>query len=117
MEDLTRVFISPHSLTPSHTNLQGIAPAQVYYLHSTHTMYQARRKRGGAGGVLAKQLTLSQPGGQIMPTTVVQAPPDFQTLRRPCVSKYLAALGHYFIVLRDWPIVLFKCLPIHSFEN
>jgi hypothetical protein len=45
--------------------------------------------RGGAGGLwppqfLAKQLTLSQPGGQIMPTTVLQAPPDFQTLRRPC---------------------------------
>jgi hypothetical protein len=43
---------------------------------------------GGLGGLwppqfLAKQLTLSQPGGQIMPTTVLQAPPDFQTLRRP----------------------------------
>ena len=44
---------------------------------------------GGWGGgalapqFLAKQLTLSQPGGQIMPTTVIQAPPDFQTLRRP----------------------------------
>jgi hypothetical protein len=35
---------------------------------------------------LAEQLTLSQPGGQIMPTTVLQAPPtDFQTLRRPCI--------------------------------
>ena len=33
--------------------------------------------------VLAEQLTLSQPGGQIMPTTVIQAPLDFQTLRRP----------------------------------
>ena len=46
---------------------------------------------GGWGGFrpppqfLAKQLTLSQPGGQIMPTTVIQAPPDFQTLRRPCI--------------------------------
>ena len=51
---------------------------------------QARRKWGGLGGLqppqcLAEQLTLSQPGGQIMPTTVLQAPPDFQTLRRPCV--------------------------------
>ena len=26
--------------------------------------------------------------GQIMPTTVIQAPPDFQTLRRPCILKY-----------------------------
>jgi hypothetical protein len=44
----------------------------------------------GAGGALAphflaKQLTLSQPGGQIIPTTVIQAPPDFQTLRRACI--------------------------------
>ena len=48
---------------------------------------QARRKRGAGGGLqplqfLAKQLTLSQPGGQIMPTPVLQAPPDFHTLRR-----------------------------------
>ena len=39
---------------------------------------QGRRKQGGAGGALApqflaKQLTLSQPGGQIMPTTVILA--------------------------------------------
>ena len=50
---------------------------------------QARHKRGAGGAVapqfLAEQLTLSQPGGQIMPTTVLQAPPDFQTLRRPCI--------------------------------
>ena len=47
---------------------------------------------GGAGGALAppppqflaKQLTLSQPGVQILPTTVLRAhPPDVQTLRRP----------------------------------
>ena len=40
---------------------------------------QARRK------FLAKQLTLSQPGRQIIPTTVLPAPPDFLTLRRACV--------------------------------
>ena len=37
---------------------------------------QARRKRG----LGAKHLTLSQPGGQIIPTTVIQAPRIF----RPC---------------------------------
>ena len=34
---------------------------------------------------LAKQLTLFQPEGQIMHTTVIQAPPEFQTLQRPCL--------------------------------
>ena len=55
-----------------------------------HSIIRQARRKWGAGGALApqfltKQLTLSQPGGQIMPTTVIQAPPpDFQTLRRPC---------------------------------
>jgi hypothetical protein len=49
------------------------------------SLEQGRRKRGGWGAFLAKQLTLSQPGGQIIPTTVLQAPPpNFQTLRRAC---------------------------------
>ena len=40
---------------------------------------------GGAGDFfLAKQLTLSQLGGAHYPHPVLQAPPDFQTLRRPC---------------------------------
>ena len=46
---------------------------------------QGRRKVGAWGSLalqcLAKQLTLSQPGGQIMPTTVLKAPLDFQILR------------------------------------
>ena len=49
---------------------------------------QGHRKQGAGGALapqfLAKQLTLYQPVGQIMSTTVLQAPPDFQTLRRPC---------------------------------
>ena len=36
--------------------------------------------------ILADQLTLSQPGGQIMPTYLLMAPPNFQTFRRPCRS-------------------------------
>ena len=47
------------------------------------------RHQEGAGGAsappqsLTDQLTLSQPGGgQIMPITVLPAPPNFQTLRR-----------------------------------
>ena len=50
---------------------------------------QGRRKWGAEGALapkfLAKQLTLSQPGVQTMPTTALQAPLDFQTLRRACV--------------------------------
>ena len=45
---------------------------------------QGCRKRGAGGALapqfLAEQLTLSQPGGQIMPTTVLRAPRIF----RPC---------------------------------
>ena len=42
---------------------------------------QGRRKRGAEGALapkfLAKQLTLSQPWGQIMPPTVLRAPRIF----------------------------------------
>ena len=51
-----------------------------------HFRDAAREGAGGAAApqILADQLTLSQPGGLIMPTTVLRAPsPDFQTLRRP----------------------------------
>ena len=46
---------------------------------------------GGLGGLqppqfLADQLTLSQPGGVHYPHPVLQAPPDFQTLRRTWYS-------------------------------
>ena len=62
-------------------------------------MLQACRKRGGWGALapqfLAKQFTLSQPGGQIMPNTVLRALPDFQTLRRPCI--YYAVYIVFFI--------------------
>ena len=48
---------------------------------------QGRLKGGTLGAsapqCLAEQLTLYQPGGQIMPTTVLQAPQNFLTLRRP----------------------------------
>ena len=56
---------------------------------------------GGAGGhqILADQFTLSQPGGQIMPTTLLLAPfpPDFQTFRHPCVCTSDAALGNVYL--------------------
>ena len=50
----------------------------LFFYNSTYTLQACRR--WGAGGpqapqFLADQLTLSQPGGQIMPTTVIQAPP------------------------------------------
>ena len=37
--------------------------------------------------ILADKLTLFQPFGQIMPTKLILAPPDFQTLRHPCMIE------------------------------
>ena len=59
--------------------LSFIAP---HIIHCTIVTFQACRKEGGAGGLqppqfFADQLTLSQPGRKIMPTTVLRAPPDF----------------------------------------
>ena len=50
---------------------------------------QVCRKWGGPKGpvplppFLADQSTLSQPGGQIMPLTLLLTPPDFLTFRHP----------------------------------
>ena len=56
-----------------------------------YALLQGCRQRGGALApqFLAKQLTLSQPGGQNMPTSVLLAPTDFQTLRRACILLVL----------------------------
>ena len=52
---------------------------------------QGFRNRGQGGRtpsqILADQLTLSQPWGQIMPTTLLLAPSDFQTFLRHCQVK------------------------------
>ena len=63
----------------------ALAKFFIFSLQNKTGLLQAGGPAGGALApqFLAKQLTLSQPGGQIMPTTVLQAPPDFQTLRRP----------------------------------
>ena len=44
-----------------------------------------RSLQGCRERVLADQLTLSQPGGHIIPTSLLRALPDIQTLRRHCV--------------------------------
>ena len=55
---------------------------------------------------LAKQLTLSHPSGQIMPTTaVLQAPQDFPTLRHDgCnedLQKYAKITITYHFIKKD----------------
>ena len=49
-----------------------------------YTTIQGCRTPGGRGALapqfLAKQVTLSKLGGQIMPTTVLRAPPGFSDL-------------------------------------
>ena len=62
------------------------------YIHTyPYVLYSRAVASGGRGGFsppqfLAKQLTLSQPGGQIIPTKVLEAPPNFQTMRRACTK-------------------------------
>ena len=72
---MTKITSSP----PLHyAALRGCLVVEVFCL------LQGCCKRGAEGAsapqFLAKQLTLSQPGGQIMPTTVIQAPPGFSDL-------------------------------------
>ena len=59
--------------------------------HSDHTYLNSDATSGWAGWALAHwnlgvQLTLSQPGGQIMPTTSLLAHPDLKTQRHLCLQ-------------------------------
>ena len=67
----------------------------IYFLCNQQTRAIAS---GGAGGTLssqffADQLTLSQPDGHIITTTLLRAPLSFQTLRQPCrlITKWKSA--------------------------
>ena len=93
-------------------------PTKLRTLSSNYVQIRAAAR--GAGGwrlrglqppppqFLTDQLTLSQPGGLIMPTTVLPAPPNFQTLRRACTciinsqgifEKFLLCTYYY---LKKW---------------
>ena len=103
---------------------QVLSPIQIW------SYLQGRRKRGEGGWgrlqspqFLAKQLTLSQPEGQIMPTTVLRAPSNFQTLRRPwsyvknifvkkssyILNKHVICY-HLFFPLSDKESVFLECM-------
>ena len=60
---------------------------------------------------MAKQFTLSQPGGQIIPNTVLPAPPDFQTLRRAWFLRirYFTYLLIHFQLIINYAPMKFKC--------
>ena len=68
---------------------------------------QGRRNRGGGSPpptqFLADHLTLSQPGGHIMPTTLLRATPDFQIVDS-CQISYLAKMLK-LLVFRVWQII------------
>ena len=64
----------------------GILSQGTWIIH-IRAVASGRARGALAPQLLAKQLTLTQLGGQIMPTTVLQAPSDFQILRRPCIYK------------------------------
>ena len=61
-------------------------------------LQQGRRKGGGGlwglqpPQYLAEQLTLSQPGREIMPTTVLQAPQIFKPCDGPVQDLYILFL-------------------------
>ena len=44
------------------------------------------------GGPYKIIMRVFRPGGQIMPTTVLQAPSIFQTLRRPCQHEHFVKM-------------------------
>ena len=57
----------------------SLGQLEIHFIRKTSCVQSELSQAGGWGGFstlqfLAKQLTLSQPGGQIMPTTVLQAP-------------------------------------------
>jgi hypothetical protein len=71
----------------------------AYIKNETNHIYYRPVASGGPGGpvppnFLADQLTLSQPGEHIMPTTLLRALPNFRTLRRPCIYTLSTAGFH-----------------------
>ena len=72
------------SSTVASSNGFALAIIDIRYVN---TLQGYRQGGAAAPQFLTDQLTLSQPGGLIMPTTVLPAPPDFQTLRRACPIK------------------------------
>ena len=71
---------------------------------------QARRKRAPPH-FLADQLTLSQARGAHYPHPVLCAPPDFQTLRRPCMYillKIVFKTGFEDALLRIFTITNYR---------
>ena len=61
--------------------------------HQTCQKGKARKGRPWPPQILADQLTLSLPGGQIIVTTLLLAPTDFQTFLWPCLPKRESAKG------------------------
>ena len=78
----------PGSTIPDHEYVNPFYTDIIYHIPGPS-------QAGGPGGLvpphfLSDQLTLSQPGGAHYPHPVLRAPPDFQTLRRPCIQKKVA---------------------------
>ena len=88
---------------------------RLLYVHTLSLKYLAGVSSLGVPGVpwhtqiLADQLTLSQPGGADYAHQIILAPPDFQTIRRPCLEVALREklLDFLFMFLANGP-ELFK---------
>ena len=93
------IISSPISIIKFHCLIQISFPSSnsqsqcllTYLALSIRPTTRPVASEGWGGGLrapiqfLAEKLTLSQPGGHIMPNTLLRAPSDFQTLRRHCI--------------------------------
>ena len=92
--------------------IQVLNPEDQKLQHSNTISQQGRRKRGLRGfspsPVFGWTVNPISTGGQIMPTTVLRAPLDFQTLRRPWSHQFNEAkIWEKNGTCDFWPVVAF----------
>ena len=102
-----RVFSWVKCLHASSIPISGI-----YEWQQRHAIFFLASRAVGVGGwwalapqFLADQLTLPQPGGHIMPTTLLRALSDFQTLREPwsiIIANYIFVSLKIYKIWEIW---------------
>ena len=105
-------------------HLFRVAWSLKFYSNTWSTWLQACRRQGcrgwhGTHWFLADQLIPSQPGGQIMPTTLLVPPSHLYTLLRPCSLLLLCGIeaGSAPKILPWLHQVDFILWPTHNFSS